>query len=410
MTIPPVYCPPTIPADPPRRPLDWILDHNPLYLLSAALMLLGCFLLSTALDVRAGDVTKLLLLLGTMNVYEFLLIGLGIFLWKHRGIVRDGTILLLIEGLFLADLTFLNAEASAVDVTLGAQVNGILLLLALVKFGLIAWQLPLEKSPRVLGFVALQLAMLCALPVFLRWISEAGMIGPRPFWGLWWAVGLLPVAYDLVCKLWSTTPSTAARADDRPRETIRRAWSVFPWIGLVAHLGFQHWVYRADFYATELSPVLLGLMVLVPRLPVWVRGPNVLGARLTLLTFALLFAATNPAELAFSIAGTATQLSPGLTTVGAAALLLAYSFGWTALACTAGSVAILVAVRLWGPSRQSVGTGVEKTWNTVTPIVDAIIPRTAAAWGIVAVVGAFIALGAGLLVSLTRPPRDMIKE
>ena len=48
-----------------RRTLrQLILDHNPCFLFSTLLMLLGCYLLNSALDVRAGDGGKLLGLLG----------------------------------------------------------------------------------------------------------------------------------------------------------------------------------------------------------------------------------------------------------------------------------------------------------------------------------------------------------
>jgi hypothetical protein len=63
-----------------RHWLRFIVDHNPFYLLSGASMLLGCYLLNCALYTKAGDLHKLLLLLGVTNVYEILLIVLGVFL------------------------------------------------------------------------------------------------------------------------------------------------------------------------------------------------------------------------------------------------------------------------------------------------------------------------------------------
>src|SRR5688500_3738625 len=84
-----------------RRPwLLMLMDHNPCYLLSGGCMLLGCFLLNTALHTKAGDVGKLLTLLAVVNVYELLLVTLGLALIKRPAFVRDGRILLGLEAMF----------------------------------------------------------------------------------------------------------------------------------------------------------------------------------------------------------------------------------------------------------------------------------------------------------------------
>jgi hypothetical protein len=43
-------------------------------------------------------------------------------------------------------------------------------------------------------------------------------------------------------------------------------------------------------------------------------------------------------------------------------------------------------------------------------LVQKVLPTSAAGWRVVAVVGAFVALGAGVLVSLARGPRDMMER
>ena len=86
--------------------LHFIIDHNPCYLLSGLFMLAGCWLLNFALYTRAGDIRKLLLLLLIVNIYEFLLITLGLALIKRIAFKRDGRILLALEALFLIDITF----------------------------------------------------------------------------------------------------------------------------------------------------------------------------------------------------------------------------------------------------------------------------------------------------------------
>src|SRR5262245_20182145 len=119
------------------RLLEFLRKHNPFYLLSALSMLVGCYTLSQALRLETGHSWKLLVLLGTLHVYELLLIGLALFLIERRRLPRDGGILLRLAVLFLADATLLNAETFAVDVTLGALANLAFLVLAALKLGLV---------------------------------------------------------------------------------------------------------------------------------------------------------------------------------------------------------------------------------------------------------------------------------
>ncbi len=109
-----------LPPVPQRSPLRFILDHNPFYLMSAISMLLGCFALLHALQPHPGQIAKLILLLGMLHVYEFLLLGLAVFLIGRLGMRRDGHILLIIQSVFLADATFLTAEIFTANLTAGA--------------------------------------------------------------------------------------------------------------------------------------------------------------------------------------------------------------------------------------------------------------------------------------------------
>ena len=56
------------------------MKSNPFYALSASAMLLGCWLLSEALHLQAGQLGGLLTLMLVLQLYEGLLVGLGAFL------------------------------------------------------------------------------------------------------------------------------------------------------------------------------------------------------------------------------------------------------------------------------------------------------------------------------------------
>lgn len=120
--------------------LAFLVHHNPFYLLSALCMIAGCYALNSAMALYSGDLRGLLVLIGTINAYELLLIALGLFLIRRRGIIRDGRTLLLLQTVFLFDLTFLNAETATGSLRAGLLVNAILLGIALLKVSAILWR------------------------------------------------------------------------------------------------------------------------------------------------------------------------------------------------------------------------------------------------------------------------------
>lgn len=372
----------------PRPFSQFLLDHNPLYLLSAALMLLGCYLLTGALDVRAGQLGKLLALLLTLNAYEFLLLGLAGYLWQRRALQRDARILLLIEALFLVDLTFLNGEAASISAAAGAAVNGVMLALAALKY-LLARRF-LGRSLPHSAFLFVLLTILAALPVIFRLLSHNGELSPRPYYLLWWIIGLLPVLFDVLRRLF---PHTAPSG-------IRSTWLTLAYLSLIAHAGFQHWVYDAHFYVACVAPVLLGLLVIAPRLPRWVG--RVGQTRVVLTVLALLLGATSPPELALLVPGTTTTLSPGLLTCAGAALAWAYCLSLPALAWTTGGLALLALLRLFGPRPEQVVNFADLCLQRMLALLHRGLPSTPAGWGLVAIVSAFVTLALGALLSLRR--------
>jgi hypothetical protein len=56
------------------------MKSNPFYALSASAMPLGCYLLGEALQLEAGKLRGLLVLIAVLQLYELLLVGLGAFL------------------------------------------------------------------------------------------------------------------------------------------------------------------------------------------------------------------------------------------------------------------------------------------------------------------------------------------
>src|SRR2546423_1292285 len=151
----------------PRKSLarSWFVDNTPCYLLSAACMLGGCLALTNSLSWNPIRLQRLLMLMMALNLYEFLLVALGLYLIVVRRLRRDGTILLVLEAFFLVDVTFLDMEIYASDVRVGAIVNAIVMVLAIVKLAAIfrCFGVPLTSGAFLL--VTTEMAALLALAV-----------------------------------------------------------------------------------------------------------------------------------------------------------------------------------------------------------------------------------------------------
>ena len=394
--LPPPLPPPAYPKKP--NPLRFLIPHNPMFLLSATCMFLGCYLVNSALDVRSGDTGKLIALLATINVYEVALLLLGVTLLRRAAFHRDGTLLLLIQMLFLTDGPFLLAQSAMASAHWLSMFNVILLAAAIAKciFALRGLKIPLH--PRTLGFLLLQLTLIyCAVPLLLSHVTVDGIIGADPMYAAWWIVGALPLIYDLLGRI------APLRADISPQQRfLRRAYLVVPWLFLIAHLAFFQYAYRSPFIFADLSPALLGLAIATVRLRP--ENPaarsNVIALRVIFITLAMCFAI--PADLASLDTPRLLSVSPQLATFVAAVLTIAYCIHLHLAVYAAYVIAMIGLARRFGPSPGTVAdqlsVGFSKSYNFLTQIV----PHTATTWGIFSITAAFALLGIGAYRSLHR--------
>jgi hypothetical protein len=184
-----------------ERVLEKLQDNNPFYIISAACMLGGILAITNSLSWWSIPTGNLLCLIGTLNVYEAVVIGLAIYLIKERKIARDGVMLLILEAFFLVDVTFLNAEIATSQPMLGIFVNGMLFLAAVAKLAVVGRVLGLPTGSGQFGAFVVQLAALFALPIWFRWIDH-GELSALLFYGAWWGVGLLIPVSIALCKWW----------------------------------------------------------------------------------------------------------------------------------------------------------------------------------------------------------------
>lgn len=395
--------PPASLAHLPRPSLLRLLtEHNPFYLLSAACMLASCLALTNSLSWTSIARGRLLTLIVTLNVYEAALLAIALFLIVRRQLRRDGRILLLLQAFFLADFTFLNAEIATLDVRTGLIVNACLLALAAAKMGIVIRVLRPSFTPLQFAFVVLQLAVLFGLPIVLRWHdANRGILGPRQLYAVWWTIGLLPAAYELLARLdRPRIASVAPGAQAAPTS----AYVALPFISLLAHVGILHWVYRVDYVAAHAGPLLLGFAVVLNRFSPsrLVPRKDLVLLRLLLPAAAVMVSWNSQMTFATGLRHPVLVFTPANLTIVGAFLVYVYSFllPHAKLALAVGAAAALA--HLFGPSWQQAITTVQASWTKSAAAIDPLLPKTIADWGVVGLVASFAFLAAGLCLSLRK--------
>lgn len=364
--------------------------HNPFYLLSAACMLTGCLLLSNTTTWSPIALRRLLTLLITVNAYELLLLGLALFL-AARHIIRDAGMLLVLQAIFMTDVVFLNAEIVGASYGVGVAINALLLVLTLTKLEVIRRVAGVRVTAAQVIFCVVQIVFLFALPIVLQSLSST----KAQFYGLWWAVGLLPAGYEMLTKIIRHT----IREDDMPGEPrpVRASlYLALPWMSLVLHLGILHYVHNTTWLSPMLAPVMLGLAIVVRRLaprPGFPREQQA-GFAVLLCVIAVIVSTGNPESLSLRLLG--CKIGPLAFTLVATYLLMIYWFAPRYALWLIGGAAMLMTSYTLGPSRSDIVDFLQDVLNwtfaTLTPSVAGL--------GFIGLCLSFVLLAVGAWFSL----------
>jgi len=383
-----------------QRLVDRLQRNNPFYLISAACMLGGCLAVTNSLSWLSIPIGRLLTLIVTLNCYEAMLILLALHLFRRRTAHRDAVMLLVLEGFFLVDTTFLNMEIATARLGLGLAVNVILFAAAIVKMGVIGKALGWKMGDPRGAITIVQVAVLFALPIVFRWIDHSSL-NARQFYIAWWCVGLLIPLAELMLR-W--LPVDGAAAGGR----MAAFYAVLPWLAIAAHLGVLHYVYQVRYFGADAAPILLGLAIVMGRVSATRLLPrqDLLVVRLMLPAAAIFVSLNNP----FVLCGSMWHVALTPTRLAAVAAYLTYVYCFFAPYATtfliAGATA--VALMLWGPSVQQSTHAASWTYNRFADFGRRLIPTTAMQWGIIAITAAFGFLGLGARLSLRKqPPTEM---
>ena len=169
----------------------WIIDRNPLFLLSGLSMFAGCFAISRSIHADPENPRGLLMLVGllvVLNLYELMVIALGLVL-RAALRWRDARHLLGLALLLMIDLGFVYHESATASLSAGVAIGAAATVLGLIKQSHDA-RLGVRLTAWAVGLVGLDLGAVFFMPVVMRWIAGDGFVSPGAMMGVFGASGL----------------------------------------------------------------------------------------------------------------------------------------------------------------------------------------------------------------------------
>jgi hypothetical protein len=416
-----VEMPPDEPVVPKLTFFHSLRKHNPFYLLSSASMLLGCLLIVNTMTWEPISLNRLMSLLLTINVYELLLLGLGVYLLKPHDVRatpyrrRDGLQVLTLCVVFMCDAAFLVSEVVSTDLQLGMNLSIGLALLAGVKAVLIVRALGIRFARAQWLVAAACIASMFAMPVVLKAIGDT-RVTTSHFVMLWWGVLGLWALHDVV------RYHLGQRVMATPGATPQLLLIAIPFISIVSHLGILHYVYDRPFTSAMAAPVLLLIALFIARVPRRQSGdePGILGLiQLGMVVAAAIVTLRARTELlaTLPLVGELTHTHLGLL---ATYLMCAWLYvpAYFLHASVIGGVS--AAAYQFGPSAQQLSEFASMIWrwlaavesklsqfmssaaSSIWAFIRVVIPSTASGWGSIAVAGSFVLLAVGARITLRK--------
>ena len=251
---------PPAPAAP--KPITWWLRKlfacNPFYLVSAALLLYGCYRVSVDAPLFNRETVRLLFNFSVVQLYEVLLVVTAIFL-ARRAIWYDAKLLASLENLLVFVPFIFISLAALIDSGMALTMCLAGGAVAVARFGsLKRWYTQLHLPGVLLAVGFILLALNIALPLVYRSYGEhiiGAFINSGPEHAMnvrvWMLV--LPAAFALANLLPRLTATGALPSQHR--------WLPFGWFCMwmtvtCLHLYSLGYIYQFDFRAEQVAPAL----------------------------------------------------------------------------------------------------------------------------------------------------------
>ena len=255
---------PLLPAGftPLQRRKHWmryIWDTNPFFLMSAASLLYGVFLVSNGSKAFTTEASQLAFNFGALQFYGFLLVSTAILLVR-RFIWYDSTLLVCLENALALVPFILVTQAALIEQQFvwGYCAAG-LFLVALRFAALRRWFHQLNLPARALGCGALVLAVNAALPVIYRHLHES-KVGTKVTEGAayelnhWCWLAVLPAVIAIA----NLFPKPSAKGEHDPQRRWLPMFFFTFWIAAtITHLYSLGYVYDFDLQRAWVAPAVV---------------------------------------------------------------------------------------------------------------------------------------------------------
>jgi len=264
-TPPPVIPPNPEPlsSKPPKtkgfsRWLRRLLACNPFYLASAALLLFGCYRVSTDTAFFTKEFAQLIFNFSSLQSYEILLVLTAIFLARRR-IWYDSTLLVGLENMLVFVPFILISQAALINSQLARALCIIGGVVAVIRFAsLKRFFSELNLPGRALGLGLILLALNTALPLIFRVFGESKIgvhieSGPAYEMNEYTWLLILPAVFALANFL----PHARETGGLLPQHRWLPAGLFWLWIAVTTvHVYCLDYIYQFDLRGELLAPAL----------------------------------------------------------------------------------------------------------------------------------------------------------
>lgn len=382
--------------------------YNPMYLLSSVCMLGSCVLLANDSVHSHVPLSQLLSLVGTLVLYQAALFAIGAFLVLSRNILRDGRTLLILDAVFLTDITFVNAELITTRLMTGLGIGLLLVALAGLRIGWISQRMGSPMPLHRYVLILLQLAMITLIPSYLKHIDTGTSVTASTLYAMWWVAAVLTGGGVIIDTLLRREPAAAlpARA-----AWVQPTYVVVPFLSLMLHLAVLHYVYDVALYVAMLAPQMVAGAMFLRRMAE--RRPDRFGVtvplQVGLLALGLIagLTASSTLELRLGLSPEyVIALPAGKMTFAALYMGVVYIYFRRHARWFLAAGAAVAGMVLFGPGPQQVWQAIVAAIRALGRAIVWLMPATRVGWGILGIIASFGLLGLGTWISLRRPPED----
>ncbi|MBI4834025.1 MAG: hypothetical protein HY811_04295 [Planctomycetes bacterium] len=380
------------PKEPKKSLKELLMFNNPFYLISALLMIIGCYLVLSPFQQGARSLADILIYLSIVNVYEVILIVTAIYIMVKKQVFRDGIILLIIEGFFLADVTLINPVFQFQGLWAGLFLSMLAIGLSATKIFLIVKYLNLSLSPIFYRFMVIGMVFLYLFGNIIALGIRQGFNNEMLMFIIWSTAGIIPIALLGI--------SNKKGESSGFREKTHLAFSLILSSMAFIHLATMTWIVSSTFYLCFLATFLIAFAVIIAELkPHWKEGKILHWIQYALPISAVLITLDFPAKLVLNKSALVPiAISPLRISLTLSALVFFYFFMVYRRKLPLGFSAIFLLISFMGYDLTMIGKTIERWLEWI----EDLLPETKEQWGIVSIIGAFVVFIFGFLVSLKK--------